>query len=440
MYRLLIVDDEKHVVDWLFGLFSMVRDPELEIRRAGSGVEALRILEETDIDVILSDYKMPGMSGLDLLDRVNESWSDRRLIILSGYAEFDYIYQANAHGAVRYLLKTEEDEKIVEAVLEALREIERARANLRQPEGVPSMDAILAQVARSDAIRRHMENPGAPAAKFPLAADADVLPVLGTCLADPTEMPAAYSDAAGSLRLAYALEVLTERYFSAYARCAVMSAEAGTFLWLFQDIDRPARSRLPRISAPLLSQRLENFQIICDRNLGLSFSFVMSSLLVPWSEAMHAMRVLAQRIPRDCQVQDCRLVHFSPESNEEAALGADALADKIRRYVEANLGGDLTLTNISRQVYYNPSYISRIFKQETGTNLTDHIVEKRLARAVRLLETGDANIYRIAESCGFDSPQYFATVFKKRLGKTPQEFRDAYRDARGESSKEILHL
>ena len=117
MYRLLIVDDEQHIVHWLYDLFSSVSDFNLEVYKAYSGREALHILHETNIDIILSDYRMPGMSGLELLNIINENWSDRRVVFLSGYNEFDYIYKVTANGAISYLLKTEDDEKILNVVL-----------------------------------------------------------------------------------------------------------------------------------------------------------------------------------------------------------------------------------------------------------------------------------------------------------------------------------
>lgn len=68
MYRLLIVDDEHHIVDWLYELFQENNEMELDIFKAYTAKSALRILERQRIDVVLSDIRMPGMDGFELAD------------------------------------------------------------------------------------------------------------------------------------------------------------------------------------------------------------------------------------------------------------------------------------------------------------------------------------------------------------------------------------
>jgi two-component system response regulator YesN len=75
-------------------------------------------------------------------------------------------------------------------------------------------------------------------------------------------------------------------------------------------------------------------------------------------------------------------------------------------------------------VNYNPSYVSRFFKQATGTNLFEFINKARIGKAKELLEEGSRPIQEIAKAAGFDSPQYFATAFKKTTGMTPNEYRN----------------
>ena len=65
-----------------------------------------------------------------------------------------------------------------------------------------------------------------------------------------------------------------------------------------------------------------------------------------------------------------------------------------------------------------------MFKQLTGGNLLNFILEKRLERAVRMLSRGSEPIYVVGRSVGFDSPAYFAKVFRRTYGATPQEYRE----------------
>lgn len=117
---------------------------------------------------------------------------------------------------------------------------------------------------------------------------------------------------------------------------------------------------------------------------------------------------------------------FELRQSERDASDTD-LISRIRQYVEKHLDGDLSLVKLAEQISYNPSYLSRIFKQMTGINLISYINKARLEKAKELLlKQTSANILEIAKSTGFDSSQYFATVFKKNFGMTPQEYRNLY--------------
>ncbi|WP_177420769.1 HD domain-containing phosphohydrolase [endosymbiont of Lamellibrachia barhami] len=82
--RLLLVDDESSILSSLQRLF---RGAVYEVHTAGGGDEALQLLAERPIDVIVSDMRMPGMSGLEFLTNVESLYPDVMRIVLSGYAE-----------------------------------------------------------------------------------------------------------------------------------------------------------------------------------------------------------------------------------------------------------------------------------------------------------------------------------------------------------------
>src|SRR5690606_19167582 len=97
---------------------------ELDVCRAYSGKEALAWMARTRIDIVLTDIRMPGMSGLDLSAQIVTHWPRCRIIFLTGYSEFEYAYQAIQMANVRYLLKTEGYDKVMETVREVVRELD----------------------------------------------------------------------------------------------------------------------------------------------------------------------------------------------------------------------------------------------------------------------------------------------------------------------------
>ena len=73
--------------------------------------------------------------------------------------------------------------------------------------------------------------------------------------------------------------------------------------------------------------------------------------------------------------------------------------------------------------FLNPSYLSQLFKSETGEAFTDYVTQVRMEEARRLLSTTDHKIQYIAELVGYTSNQHFTRTFKKYAGMLPVEYR-----------------
>jgi two-component system response regulator YesN len=110
------------------------------------------------------------------------------------------------------------------------------------------------------------------------------------------------------------------------------------------------------------------------------------------------------------------------EDQNDRALTA---VNTIRRYVKDNLHQDLSLVQLGELVYFNPSYLSRLFKQITGVNLHTYVSDARFERAKELLRGTDRKINEIATKLGFLSATYFTRFFKKYAGMSPQSYRDS---------------
>lgn len=125
MYKLLIVDDELENLEWLEELFRYEAPRELEIYTALSARKAIEILNSVKCDIVLTDIKMPKMSGMELYRHIKENWPRCRVIFLTGYRDHETLYEAAQDKSVRYLLKTEGDAKIMDTVMEAVYELDR---------------------------------------------------------------------------------------------------------------------------------------------------------------------------------------------------------------------------------------------------------------------------------------------------------------------------
>lgn len=114
----LVVDDEVSICD-IVGAY--LRREGYEVFQAGSGEEAMEIVEQKDIDLVLSDIKMPGMSGVDLLKWIRQRENVLPVLITTGYPTLDTAIEALKLGAFDYLTKPFHLEEIGEKVSRALR-------------------------------------------------------------------------------------------------------------------------------------------------------------------------------------------------------------------------------------------------------------------------------------------------------------------------------
>ena len=98
---------------------------------------------------------------------------------------------------------------------------------------------------------------------------------------------------------------------------------------------------------------------------------------------------------------------------------------KVITLIDSDLTGDLTLHNFAKILNVSGSYLSTLFKKETGHTLTEFINDRRIKYAAHLLTSTKLQIQTIAQHCGIVDVQYFSKVFKRITGKTPKEYRES---------------
>ena len=92
-------------------------------------------------------------------------------------------------------------------------------------------------------------------------------------------------------------------------------------------------------------------------------------------------------------------------------------------YIREHFREDISRDDVAAAVYVTSSYLSRVFRTETGMKITDFLTRCRIEEAKRLLRTTDQSVSGIAVESGFESFSYFSTVFKKVVGMTPVQYR-----------------
>lgn len=126
--NLLIVDDEWEILTWLEEMFRYDFDRTIEVYIANSAPDALELLNRVKFDVVLTDIHMSAMDGIALFYKIQENWPRCRVIFLTGYRDYDNVYELIHYKNIRYIHKSESDEVIQDTVRQVLDEIEQELA------------------------------------------------------------------------------------------------------------------------------------------------------------------------------------------------------------------------------------------------------------------------------------------------------------------------
>lgn len=125
------------------------------------------------------------------------------------------------------------------------------------------------------------------------------------------------------------------------------------------------------------------------------------------------------------------LILFTSEDEESVTDSMKVTVQKIAKYIDENYNENLTLSGLAEQFYLDSTYLSKLFRRETGKNLVLYITDKRMEKAKKLMESNEINLTDVAYMVGYDDYAYFSRVFKKSTGVNPRKFRSREEEKNG---------
>ena len=129
MYKVLVVDDERIILEGISKIIDWNKHDCVLMGTAKNGLEALAAVQAERPDIIITDIKMPGMNGLQLVEKVSELYPGTAFIMLSGFSEFDYAREAMRFGVKHYLLKPCNENAIKQALDEVTGELRKVQSH-----------------------------------------------------------------------------------------------------------------------------------------------------------------------------------------------------------------------------------------------------------------------------------------------------------------------
>lgn len=418
MYQVLVVDDEKEIREGLAAWDWM----QLPLKVAGScahGLEALRFLSNTPVDILLTDIRMPFMDGIELMDAVSRQYPFVHTVVLSGYSEFEYARRAMQLGAEDYLLKPVNQQDMLATMgrligrMDAQRQSERRMELLRRQSGLLSSELrrdFLDALFHTSMSPEELEY-GGMAGEVMLEGNAfaAVLVRMDDPASPALDVEALRFSLNSILYRAWDEPLLGYHMVHPFAVSAVLLSKGAH-----------DRARYGRLSQQLTKYRAlfrSTFSIVAGPVVG-------SAALLHKSYAEAHAR--ATGVPANSIVM-CPALEAPEPAPPAAPLTAEPLDRKLlgkaKRFMQENFSRSITLKDAADHVYVSPGHLSALFKAN-GETFLKALTRLRVDRARELLDDADLRIYEIVGMVGYTDTAYFTEVFKRQTGVTPTDYRN----------------
>lgn len=392
MWNLMVVEDEPIV---RMGLRYMINWENLDVcwkAEASNGEEALRILEEEDIHIVMTDIRMPGMDGLALAEEIKKRNETTAIIFLSSYDNFPYVKEALRLGAVNYLHKPTMDEREVEDTLRRAVEQLEQTVHCQPPHLVEEkVNAFLLSLLDKYTYPSRIIMP--ELLKEPYTGG-----IWLTSFRVRDDAPNGGEDAETMkfLSVRYAIDEYVSRDWGGF----VFHRNHREIIWLAPKTARTgAEGGREARKAYLEKLRQRVFDL-----LGISLVYSCSSVYERLDQIPEAY--LEAQLNGPGRQFHCLHVRMAKE------------------YVDRHLFEDISLTKVAEAISISPSYLSRIFFKETGESFSDYVIRLKTEYSKKLLRETNLKVYEIAGRLGYTNPHYFSKLFKERVGMTPLEYRN----------------
>lgn len=341
MYRILIVDDEPMIVEGLSMLFEDQNPWEIEVHKACLATEALQILNRQRIDILLTDIRMPAVSGIELMEKVRANWPDCKILFLTAFEEFEYAYTALKNPGVRFLLKTEGHEAIITAVQDCIEEIENELQEKTLRMRSSEQTGIIRALRIRDFLNRVLHTGGEKfsqaqldEAGVPLQADEPVYLLLGSPISS-------CEDTLSQMNIL--TELLTTR-MGEKARCVPYKGSSQIFVWFLQ-ANSAMMGAITQTLPEMLLDELETTEAACKDKL----VFVLARTPCPWEHLFYEYQRLKAILHLQASAGE-KLVYIASETSAVPSKETDLLrlGEGCKKEIQL-LKADLEMGN--RQVF-----------------------------------------------------------------------------------------
>ena len=406
MYKILIVDDEPLILEGLQYVIDWEEHGAEIAAKACNGEEALAILEQDTIHIVITDIKMPVMDGLQLIEQAKSRGFNLKFIVLSGYDEFELVKKAVVHGVENYLLKPLEEEELSSTLLNTIDKLEHElhlSIQNRQNYSIVKENILYrwvnGQIGNDELLSR------AEFLNIDLGSDCYLAGHVQIASRQASSAPQKAADEESKRGpLSFAVLNVCAETIGDYGKCMLFSSLNGDPILLFAWKGEDA----------LEHKRLSKLLEACVRNVK---TYLKLDIAISLGSIVHDYRSVHLSYREACQTKEHRL----PQS--EAGDSSHPIMSRIIKYVDNHYEEEMSLKTLSQQFHFNPAYLGQLFKKTTGEMFSAYLNRVRIENAKRLLTETHMKAGDIAIKVGFSNVQYFSNVFHKLTGVYPTDYK-----------------
>jgi two-component system response regulator YesN len=483
MLKLMLVDDEKTVLQGISHILAKYCPNYEIVSMVQSAAEALMILQDVCVDVVITDVKMPEMDGIELTNRIRTLYPQTEVIVLSGYDDFEFVRQTMKHGAYDYLLKPCNYQSILDILLklegDLLQRNKKAMVSGQQEwyEKYANYDnlnmAVLSIQGRTDSRFEEQLNQalkkGNISKEFVEWIEVDhQIVILFQHTMDVSVirqrfygyrqslLQAGYATdwvvidckiSLGSLKQAYDLCLEMIEFMKFNEISAIMDVE---MYRKYAD-----KQKTQHFSHYFSSETLGKYVRNGDIEKLQKYLETMWSQLYRgeffWDPKLLKNEAVKQLLYLEHQFTDHRLQPIYGEfadyfeqvkllptvrslldwlknwimnivTNLHGEGHTPQYIHVVKKYIETHYMEDLCLKTVSDTVFLNPWYFSTQFKKFMNITFSEYLNQVRVRMAKQFLRQRDLKVYQVAEMVGFQDAAYFSTVFKNVENMSPKDF------------------
>lgn len=424
MYRVFLVDNEPYILE---GLRNIIDWNEYGLEIAGealNGLDALKQLDFKEIDILLTDIKMPKMDGLQLMRTLKQSKPNIKFIVLSWYDEFNYIKQGIKYGIENYLLKPINVNELASTLVNTVEKIERENSNdgiIRLKKGLDILRNNILYRWITNSINLEELKERSKVLNINLECYGYTVSIIKVIYPPDNVNKVDYNKLSKTIAKVY--DLCNETVNPPDSEICFIDLD-GSIVLIFCD---PANN----LSRFAILEKLKNICANIRSKLNLDLFITLGDCQQGYSE-IYKSYINAKKLHEyQPAFGDSEIIDYAKVTQGQTANPILPCMDmtspvikEVLNYVNRHYSDELSLKTLGQTFNINSTYLGQLFQKEVGVYFCDYINKFKLDKAKQLLLNTNLKTFQIAQKVGFTSPTYFFRQFKKYFGVTPVELRN----------------